>query len=69
MTKPTVAILPSIHALAGNTSAVAGGAIFSARCIAVMIMIAMQVLLATMTSNSSQHRMWSVFYQTHSGMN
>ena len=46
MTKPTVAILPSIHALAGNTSTVAAGAIFSPTCIALVILIATRMLLA-----------------------
>ena len=45
MTKPTVA-LHSIHALAGNTSTVAAGAIFSPTCIARKILIATRMLLA-----------------------
>jgi hypothetical protein len=66
--KPTVAILPSGRALAGNTSAMAGGVIPSARCFAIRILIATQMRLA-MPSNSSQHRIWSVFDRRQSSMN
>ena len=67
MTKPTVG-LPYIHILAGKTSVVAGGALFSPMRIALWILIATQVLLA-LPPSSSQHRIWLVFYWRHSSMN